>query len=450
MWELMRAHRCEFLSLREQFDTTSAAGEMVMYTIANIAQFERRQTSERIAANFHARAQRGLFNGGSVPLGYKMDPERKGYLIIVEEEAAIVRDLFKTFLEQGVVSLAGKKLNSKGYAIPKKRAAGGNNPRVGYFTVGNVQRLLTNTAFIGVRTFKVNGVEQTSKACWEPIIDEETFNKVQENGDGDSDNEDEEQEEDDEAEGADVSGADSNTKRFYVTTGHITPLSLYQWIFLTNSENAVLVLDDSDSVLTNETTLGILKGAVDDKEHRYVSYRSNAKAAGNFPSSVEVLSKIIVITNRSLEAGDAKNPHQEAFLNRIVHVDVSLTLKQRFDFVAEKIVPRDFMGSTLEQRRKCFELVKERAVLSPEKFSLRTFEKMLPFFLENPERFSRRLDREFPRDSDSAVMIDCIRRHKLTTDAIRKYASIKGCNEKTAWNHKKKFEQLIKMSMDAL
>lgn len=179
MWELMRAHRCEFLSLREQFDTTSAAGEMVMYTIANIAQFERRQTSERISANFHARAQRGLFNGGSVPLGYKMDPERKGYLIVVEEEAAIVRDLFKTFLEEGVVSLAGKKLNAKRYSIPKKRAAGGACPRLGYFTVGNMYRLLTNPTFIGVRTFKVNGVEQTSKACWDAIIDEETFHKAQ-------------------------------------------------------------------------------------------------------------------------------------------------------------------------------------------------------------------------------------------------------------------------------
>jgi DNA invertase Pin-like site-specific DNA recombinase len=179
MWELMREHRCEFLSLREQFDTTSAAGEMVMYTIANIAQFERRQTSERISANFQARAERGLFNGGSVPLGYRLDPDKKGYLVVVEEEAVIVRDMFKTFLEEGVVSAAGKKLNSKKYPIPKKRAAGGSSPRLGYFTVGNMYRLLTNPTFIGVRTFSVNGVEQNSKACWDPIIDEDTFHKAQ-------------------------------------------------------------------------------------------------------------------------------------------------------------------------------------------------------------------------------------------------------------------------------
>jgi DNA invertase Pin-like site-specific DNA recombinase len=94
MWELMRSHGCEFQSLREQFDTTTAAGEMVIYTIANIAQFERRQTSERISANFQARAQRGLSNGGTIPLGYRMKPGQKGYLEIVEDNARIVREVF--------------------------------------------------------------------------------------------------------------------------------------------------------------------------------------------------------------------------------------------------------------------------------------------------------------------------------------------------------------------
>jgi DNA invertase Pin-like site-specific DNA recombinase len=47
IWEMMQAHDCGFLSLRENFDTTTAAGEMVLYSLANIAQYERRQVSER-------------------------------------------------------------------------------------------------------------------------------------------------------------------------------------------------------------------------------------------------------------------------------------------------------------------------------------------------------------------------------------------------------------------
>jgi len=57
IWELFKTHNCSFQSLRENFDTTTAAGEMVLYTIANIAQFERRQVSERVAVNMNARAQ---------------------------------------------------------------------------------------------------------------------------------------------------------------------------------------------------------------------------------------------------------------------------------------------------------------------------------------------------------------------------------------------------------
>lgn len=60
IWQTMKAHGCQFQSLREQFDTTTAAGEMVLYSIANIAQFERKQVSERVKANFAARAGRGL------------------------------------------------------------------------------------------------------------------------------------------------------------------------------------------------------------------------------------------------------------------------------------------------------------------------------------------------------------------------------------------------------
>ena len=51
IWELMKDQGCGFLSLRENFDTTTAAGEMVLCTIANIAQFERKQIGERVSAN---------------------------------------------------------------------------------------------------------------------------------------------------------------------------------------------------------------------------------------------------------------------------------------------------------------------------------------------------------------------------------------------------------------
>ena len=48
IWELMQSYDCGFLSLRENFDSTTAAGEMLLFSMANLAQFERRQVSERV------------------------------------------------------------------------------------------------------------------------------------------------------------------------------------------------------------------------------------------------------------------------------------------------------------------------------------------------------------------------------------------------------------------
>ncbi len=179
IWEMMKQHDCGFLSLRENFDTTTAAGEMVLYTVANIAQFERLQCSERISANFLARAERGLYNGGSVPLGYRLNPERKGYLSICDEEACVVREAFRSFLDQGCLSKAGLSLNQRGF-YPTRHRLNGNRKRTGHFTFGNLHDLLTNPAYVGLRRYRdKEDKEKTTRACWEPIIEREAFERVQ-------------------------------------------------------------------------------------------------------------------------------------------------------------------------------------------------------------------------------------------------------------------------------
>lgn len=99
MWELMRENGCEFQSLREQFDTTTAAGEIVLLSIANIAQFERRQVSERVKANMLSRAKRGLFNGGSILYGYKAHPEKEGILSLMRMRQVLLEIVLKPLYE---------------------------------------------------------------------------------------------------------------------------------------------------------------------------------------------------------------------------------------------------------------------------------------------------------------------------------------------------------------
>jgi site-specific DNA recombinase len=108
MWDMIKDYGGSVMSLRENFDTTTAAGEMLMFQIMGFAQFERKQCSERVSANILSRASRGLYNGGPVALGYKLIPEKHGYLAVDEEQAATVKVAFDTFLREGSLTSAAR------------------------------------------------------------------------------------------------------------------------------------------------------------------------------------------------------------------------------------------------------------------------------------------------------------------------------------------------------
>ena len=178
IWEMMQEHGCGFQSLRENFDTTTAAGEMVLFTVANIAQFERRQISERVAANFNARAQRGLFNGGSIPFGYTRIEDKPGYLAVDEEAAVIVREAFRAFIREGYLMGAARSLNEQGYRLKRAREGGGIRSRMGIFTIDNLQSILRNKFYLGIKTFKHRGEQKETEAVWPPIVDHDLFEEA--------------------------------------------------------------------------------------------------------------------------------------------------------------------------------------------------------------------------------------------------------------------------------
>lgn len=178
MWDMMSEHKCSFLSLREDFDTTTAAGEMLMFQLMNFAQFERKQTSERVSANMLSRASRGLYNGGSVPLGYKLDSAKPGFLIIDQEQAAVVNLAFKVYLKEGSLSETARWLNDQGYKICNNKQGGGSMMRLGHFTVDSLCRILKNKTYIGIKAYTHKSEIKEVKAVWDGIVDEATFYKV--------------------------------------------------------------------------------------------------------------------------------------------------------------------------------------------------------------------------------------------------------------------------------
>ncbi len=175
IWDMMKKMDCGFYSLRENFDTTTAAGEMVLYTLANLAQFERRQVSERVTANLNARAARGLYNGGSVPVGYQLIPDKPGFLEVDEKNAALIRTIFEAFIANGTLSSTARWLNSKNFKLPKKIQGGGRHMRSDAFTVDNVHHILRNKFYLGIRDCKQGKEVKEVQAVWPAIIDSELF-----------------------------------------------------------------------------------------------------------------------------------------------------------------------------------------------------------------------------------------------------------------------------------
>jgi len=153
---------------------------MMVFNLINYAQYERKQTSERIQANWLSRSKRGLWNGGTIPLGYDRNPKNKAELVVNVDEAKVVKKIFDTFIEQETVRQTQKALTELGIHIKKYTNKHGIEKGGKTFSVDTLQSLLTNKAYIGVKEFKhKDGRLEEIKAVWPAIIDKETFQKAQ-------------------------------------------------------------------------------------------------------------------------------------------------------------------------------------------------------------------------------------------------------------------------------
>ena len=100
--EAFDAKGVSFVSVTQQFNTTTSMGRLTLNVLLSFAQFEREVTSERIRDKIAASKQKGMWMGGTVPLGYDAINRK---LRINTEEAASVRLLFELYLKLGSVRL---------------------------------------------------------------------------------------------------------------------------------------------------------------------------------------------------------------------------------------------------------------------------------------------------------------------------------------------------------
>ena len=189
--EDLKKVRAKYLSIKENFDTSTSAGELMIKTMMTLNEFERKQTAERVATNFHARALRGLRNGGRILFGFDRNDKDLARLVLNESEAAEIREVFRVYLEEGTCAKTVSRLNQIGVLRKTKVHIPGVFVSAEPWTKNSLLYFLRNTVYAGLRAINKRNFGEKSedlkqqeryqvvKASWPAIIDETTWQMTQ-------------------------------------------------------------------------------------------------------------------------------------------------------------------------------------------------------------------------------------------------------------------------------
>jgi site-specific DNA recombinase len=170
--ELFDGHGVSFVSVTQQFNTTTSMGRLTLNVLLSFAQFEREVTSERIRDKIAASKRKGLWVGGMVPLGYATK-DRK--IVVVEDEAERVRIIFRRYLELGSLNLLMADLRDRGIATKVRSHSTGRTIGGIPFTRGPLAHLLRNRFYIGEVAYK----DEVFPGAQSAILDRDLFDAVQ-------------------------------------------------------------------------------------------------------------------------------------------------------------------------------------------------------------------------------------------------------------------------------
>src|SRR6266568_177154 len=170
--ELFETHSVSFVSVTQQFNTTTSMGRLTLNVLLSFAQFEREVAGERIRDKFAASRRKGMWMGGTIPLGYDV---RDRKLVVNEEEADRVRLIFRQYLAAGCVSQLRADLDQRGVRSRQRVLTSGRVLGGCSFGRGALYHLLQNSIYRGEVVHKGIAYPGEHKA----IVDEELWSAVQ-------------------------------------------------------------------------------------------------------------------------------------------------------------------------------------------------------------------------------------------------------------------------------
>ena len=149
MVEVFDRHNVSFVSITQQFNTTTSMGRLTLNVLLSFAQFEREVTGERIRDKIAASKKKGMWMGGVVPLGYDVENRK---LVINQNEAETVRHIFRRYLDLGNVRLLRDELERLGIVGKVRNSEA--RPGGAVYSRGALYHLLSNRIYIGQIRFK--------------------------------------------------------------------------------------------------------------------------------------------------------------------------------------------------------------------------------------------------------------------------------------------------------
>jgi site-specific DNA recombinase len=170
--EILDARSASFVSVTQQFNTTTSMGRLTLNVLLSFAQFEREVIGERIRDKIAASKKKGMWMGGVPPLGYQVQ-DRK--LVIIESEAEIVRSIFRRYAELGSVRLLKADLEAQGRKSKSWTSAAGRVIGGKPFSRGALYLILRKRSYRGEIVHK----GQSHPGEHPPIIDQPLWHAVQ-------------------------------------------------------------------------------------------------------------------------------------------------------------------------------------------------------------------------------------------------------------------------------
>lgn len=167
-------HGISFVSVTQQFNTAQSMGRLTLNILLSFAQFEREIISERTRDKIAAARRRGKWSGGMPVLGYDVDPNGSK-LVVNEDEAQRVREIYELYLEQKSLIQASRELNKRGWHAKRWTTRNGSTRGGRPFDKCSLRQLITNVVYLGKVRYK-HEIHPDEHAA---IVDAEVWQRAQ-------------------------------------------------------------------------------------------------------------------------------------------------------------------------------------------------------------------------------------------------------------------------------